>query len=143
MLIVMQFTVTIVILIGTIVVNRQLTYMQKKDPGFGKENVLLVKRSDVLKQKIDAFKEEITQHSNVISAANSTHIPSYQYSDNAHWLEGWDRSEIFTLASCIVSYDFDKAMGLELVSGRFFDRNMPSDSSGVVVNEASLKRTWN
>ncbi len=138
MLIVMQFTVTILILIGTIVVNRQLTYMQKKDPGFGKENVLVVNRSDVLKQRIDAFKEEITQHSNVLSAANSTHIPSDQYYDNVHWLEGWDRSEIFTLASSYVSYDFDKVMDLELVEGRFFSRNMPSDSSGVVVNEATV-----
>lgn len=139
LLIVLQFTVTIVILMGTIVVNRQLNYMQKKDTGFGKENLLLVKRSDVLRQQIDAFKEEIVQHSNVLSSANTTHIPSYQFSDNAHWLEGWDRTEIFTLASCFVSYDFDKALGLELVSGRFFDRDMPSDSTGVVVNEATVR----
>ena len=48
MLIVMQFTTTIVILLGTVVVNRQLTYMQKKETGFEKENVLVVHRSDVL-----------------------------------------------------------------------------------------------
>jgi len=139
MLIVFQFTVTIVILIATIVVNRQLNYMQKKETGFGKENLLLVKRSDVLDQRIDAFKEEITQHTNVIAASNTTHVPSNQYSENAHWLEGWDRSEIFTLASCFASYDFGKAMGLELVSGRFFDRDMLSDSMSVVVNEATVR----
>jgi len=138
-LIVMQFTVTIVILIGTIVVNRQLTYMQKKETGFEKDNLLLVKRPDVLEGQIDAFKKEVMQHSNVISAANTTHIPSNQYSDNAHWLEGWDRTEIFTLATSYVSYDFEKAMDLELVSGRFFSRDMPSDSFGVVVNEATVK----
>jgi len=139
MLIVLQFTVTIVILIGTIIVNRQLNYMQKKETGFEKENLLLVKRPDVLRGRIDAFKKEIEQHSNVISAANTTHIPSYQYSDNAHWLEGWDRSEIFTLATSYVSYDFEKAMNLELVSGRFFSQDMPSDSMGVVVNEATVR----
>ncbi len=139
MLIVLQFTVTIVILIGTIVVNRQLNFMQKKDTGFGKENLLLVKRSDVLKTRIDAFKEQVVQHSNIVSAANTTHIPSNQYSDNAHWLEGWDRSEIFTLATSRVSYDFDRAMGLEMAEGRFFSREMPSDSFGVVINEAAVK----
>jgi putative ABC transport system permease protein len=138
MLIVLQFTVTIVILIGTIVVNRQLNYMQKKETGFAKENLLLINRSDALKDKIDAFKKEVVQHSNVVSAANTTTIPSYQFSDNAHWLEGWDRTEIFTLATCRVSYDFDKALDLELVSGRFFSRNFPSDSFGVVVNEATV-----
>ncbi len=138
-LIVIQFTVTIVILIGTLIVNRQLHYMQDKDPGFGKDKLLVIKRSDVLDDKIDAFKNEITQHANVISAANSTHIPSYKYWENAHWLEGWDRSEIFTLASCYASYDYDQAMELEMAEGRFFSKEMGSDSSGVVINQAAVK----
>ncbi len=139
LLIILQFTVTIVILVGTFIINRQLTYMQKKDPGFGKEKVLVVHRSDALKQKIDAFKEEISQHSNIISAANSTHIPSYQYSDNAHWIEGRARSDIFTFASCYTSYNFDQALDLEILEGRFFSREMPTDSFAVIVNEATLK----
>ena len=138
-LIVLQFTVTIVILMGTIVVNRQLNYMQKKDPGFAKENLLLIHRSDVLEGRIDAFKEEIEQHSNVIVAANTNAIPSGSYSDNGHMMEGWDRTDIFTLATFRVSYDFDKAMGLEMASGRFFSRDMPSDSSAVIINEAAVR----
>jgi len=138
-LIVLQFTVTIVILMGTIVVNRQLSFMQKKDPGFAKENLLLIHRSDVLKEGIDAFKEQAVQHANVIAVANTNAIPSRSYSDNAHWLEGWDRTEIFTLSTSRVSYDFEKAMGLEMASGRFFSREMPSDSFAVVINEAAVK----
>lgn len=138
-LIVLQFTVTIVILMGTIVVNRQLHYMQNKEVGFEKENLLLIHRSDLLKERIDAFKEQVEQNANVLVAANATSIPSTEYSDNAHWLEGWNRDEIFTLASSRVSYDFDQAMGLEMVSGRFFSRDMPSDSSGVVINEAAVR----
>ena len=137
MLIVLQFTVTIVILIGTIIVNRQLNFMQDKDPGFRKDNLLVINRSDVLRNRIDAFKEEVRQHANVISVANTSHIPSMQYWDNAHWLEGWDRSEIFTIATSFVSYDFEEAMGLEMVEGRFFDRQMGADSSGVIINEAA------
>ncbi len=139
LLIVMQFTVTIVILLGTIIVNRQLAYMQKKDPGFGKENVLIVHRSDALRQRIDAFKEEISQHANIVSAANATHVPSYEYWQNAHWLEGWSRSDIFTLASCYVSYDYDRALDLEITDGRFFSREMGTDSNAVIINEATAK----
>ena len=139
LLIVTQFTVTIVILLGTIIVNRQLNYMQKKDPGFGKEHVLIVHRSDALRERIDAFKEEICQHANIIGAANATHIPSYQYWENAHWLEGWGRSDIFTLASCYVSYDYEKALDLKIVEGRFFSREMGTDSNAVVINEATQK----
>lgn len=139
LLIVMQFTATIVILLGTVVVNRQLNFMQKKDVGFEKENILVIHRSDVLENQIDAFKEEISAHSNVIIAANSTHIPSSGFWGNAHWLEGRGTDDIYTLAMYRTSYDFEKALDLELVAGRFFNRNMSTDSSGVVVNEATLR----
>jgi len=138
-LIVLQFTVTIVILLGTIVVNRQLNYMQNKEVGFDKENMLLVHRSDVLEGRIDAFKQQLVQNANIIAAGNTTSIPTRQYSDNAHWLEDWDWNDIFTLASTRVSYDIDQAMGLEMVSGRFFSRDMPTDSFAVVINEAAVR----
>jgi len=139
LLIILQFTVTIGILLGTIIVNRQLNYMQKKDPGFDKDKVLLIHRSDALKQKIDAFKEEISQNANIISAANSTHVPSQAYWQNAHWLEGLGRSEIFTLATCYVSTDYEKALDLEILEGRFFSRGMSTDSNAIVINEATVK----
>jgi putative ABC transport system permease protein len=139
LLIILQFTITIIILLGTFIVNRQLTYMQKKDPGFEKENVLIVHRSDALERKIDAFKEEITQHANIISAANSTAIPSYQFSENAHWLEGWNRSDVFTLATGYTSIDYDQALGIEILEGRYFSPEMPTDSFAIIINEATLK----
>jgi len=138
-LIVMQFTTTVVILLGTVVVNRQLTYMQKKDPGFERDDVLVVHRSDVLGKSIDAFKQEISQHSNVMVAANSTHIPSGGFMGNAHWLEGRGTDDIYTLATYRTSYDFEEALDLEVVQGRFFSRDMSTDSVGIVVNEAALK----
>jgi putative ABC transport system permease protein len=139
LLIVMQFTTTIIILLGTVVVNRQLNYMQKKDVGFDREGVLVIHRSDVLGQQIDAFKEEITAHSNVISAANTTHIPSGGYWGNAHWLEGRGNDDIYTVPMIRTSYDYDKVLGIELIEGRFFSRDMPTDTFAVVVNEAALK----
>ena len=139
LLIVMQFTTTIIILLGTVVVNRQLNYMQKKDIGFNKENVLVIHRSDGLGQQIDAFKEEIIHHSNVISAANTTHIPSGGYWGNAHWLEGRGNDDIYTVPMIRTSYDYDKVLGIELMEGRFFSRDMPTDSAAVVVNQAALK----
>jgi len=139
LLIVLQFTTTVVILLGTVVVNRQLSYMQKKDPGFGREDVLVVYRSEVLGQSIDAYKEEISKHSNVIVAANSTHIPSGGFYGNAHWLEGRGSEEIFTMATYRTTYDFDKTLDLELVEGRFFSKDMSTDSVGVVINEAAIR----
>jgi len=139
LLIVTQFTTTIVILLGTVVVNRQLNFMQKKDPGFGRENVLVVHRSDVLGGSIDAFKEQVNAHANVVIASTTTHIPSGGFWGNAHWIEGRGTDDIFTLATYRSSYDFEKALDLELIEGRFFSRDIPTDSVGVVVNEAALR----
>lgn len=138
-LIVTQFTTTVVILLGTVIVNRQLNYMQKKDPGFGKDDVLVVHRSETLGKSIETFKQEVSGHSNVIIAANGTHIPSGGFYGNAHWIEGRGRDDIFTLATYRTSYDYAKSLDLELIQGRFFSRDMPSDSAGIVVNEAALR----
>ncbi len=138
-LIVMQFTTTVVILLGTVVVNRQLNYMQKKDPGFDRDQVLVVQRGEILGESIDAFRQEVTLHANVSSAAYTTHIPSGGFYGNAHWIEGRGSDQIYTLATYRTTYDFEKVLDLELVEGRFFDRTMSTDSAGVVVNEAAVK----
>jgi len=138
-LVTLQFAVAIIILIGTSFVSLQLYYMQQKDPGFGKENVLVISRSDALGDKIDAFKQELKQHANIISVSNSTHIPSKNYWNNAHWLEGQDMSNTLLLMTSYISYDFDQTMNLELVRGRFHSREIPTDSFGIVINEAAVK----
>jgi len=139
LLVVVQFTIAIIILLGTFIVYRQLNYMQQKDLGFEKENVLVIRRSDALEDQIDAFKQELVSNSNVISAANSTHIPSSGFWNNAHWLEGQDRSNILLLMTAIVSYEVADALDLEMVEGRFFTREMPTDSFAVVINESAAK----
>ncbi len=138
-LVVVQFTITIIILLGTFIVYRQLNYMQKKDLGFEKENVLVIRRSDALKDQIDVFKQELVKHSSIISAANSTHIPSSGFWNNAHWLEGQDRSNVFLLMMAVVSYEVADALDLEMAEGRFFTREMPTDSFAVVINESAVK----
>jgi putative ABC transport system permease protein len=139
LLVIFQFTISIAILVGTSVVYRQLNFMQKKDLGFQKENVLVIQRSDALEDKMDAFKQDLVQHSNIISVANSTHIPSTHFWNNAHWLEGQDRSQTLLLMTGYTSYGYADALNLELVEGRYFSREMPTDSFALVLNEAAVR----
>ena len=139
LLVIFQFTITIAILVGTSIVYRQLSFMQKKDLGFQKENVLVIRRSDALEDQIDAFKQELVQHANIISVANSTHIPSTHFWNNAHFLEGRDRSETLLLMTGYTSYEYANALGLELAEGRYFSRDMPTDSFAIVLNEAAVR----
>jgi putative ABC transport system permease protein len=139
LLVIVQFTIAIIILLGTFIVYRQLNYMQQKDLGFEKENILVIRRSDALKDQIDAFKQELVKHSSIISAGNSTHIPSSGFWNNAHWLEGQNRSDILLLMTAYVSYEVAEALNLEIVEGRFFTRKMPTDSFAVVINESAVE----
>jgi len=139
LLVVVQFTITIIILLGTLIVYNQLNYMRTKDLGFEKENVLVIRRSDALDDQIDAFKQELEKHSNILGAGNSTHFPSSGFWNNAHWLEGQSRSDVLLLNTAFVSWEVGRALDLELVEGRFFNRQMPTDSFAVIINEAAVK----
>jgi len=139
LLVVVQFTIAIAILVGTLIVYNQLKFMQKKDLGFERNNVLVIRRSDALREQIDLFKQELEKHTNVASAGNSTHIPSSGFWNNAHWLEGQSRSDILLLMTAYVSYRVGEALGLELVEGRFFSREMPTDSFAVIINESAVR----
>ncbi len=139
LLVVIQFTIAIAILVGTVIVYNQLKFMQNKDLGFEKDNVLVIRRSDALREQIEAFKQELEKHSNIAVAGNSTHIPSSGFWNNAHWLEGQSRSDILLLMTAFVSYEVGEALDLEMVEGRFFNREMPTDSSAVIINEAAVK----
>jgi len=138
-LVVIQFTVAIAILMGTFIVYKQLNYMQKKDLGFKKDNILVIRRSDALGDKIDAFKQEVSQQAGVVGIGNSTHIPSTNYWNNVHWIEGKDRSMTYLIMTSYVSCGFAEALGLELKEGRFFSPSMPTDSFAVVINEATVR----
>ena len=138
-LVILQFTVAIAILMSTFIVYRQLSYMQKKDLGFVKDNMLVIRRSDALRDKIDAFKQELEQQAGITNIGNSTHIPSTTFWNNAHWLEGQDFSQTLLLMTAYVSYEYADALGLTIKEGRFFSPEMPTDSFAVVVNEAAVR----
>ena len=86
-LVVVQFTISIAIIIGTLVINNQLSYMQNKDLGFNKSNLLVVKRPDALKTQIESFKQELSSNPNIMGVANSRSIPGKGYSNNGTLLE--------------------------------------------------------
>ncbi|HEC41894.1 MAG TPA: FtsX-like permease family protein [Bacteroides sp.] len=138
-LVVLQFSMAIVILMGTFFVNRQLSFMQNKDLGFEKNNVLVIHRSDALKEKIDAFKQDLKQNANILEVANSRHIPSMSGWNNVHWLEGMDLSNTILLMTTYVSHGYGDVLNLELQEGRFHSREMSTDTFGIVINQAAVK----
>jgi len=138
-LVILQFTVTLIIITSTLTAFRQINYMQNKDLGFVKEDVFVINNGQFLGDQYEAFKEELVSHSSIIQVGRSIHLPGTIFSNNAHWKEGTSVDEIYTLMQTAVSFEWDEVMGMELVDGRFFDINRPTDSSGVILNEAAVR----
>ena len=144
-LVISQFTVSIIILLATSVVYLQLRYMQNYNLGFVKENKIIIKRSDGLKNNMDVFKQEAAKVSGVISIANTNALPGKNYSGrgfslNAFLLEGdQNTGTTYTLQQGFISPGFEKTLGLELVDGRFLSSDIPTDSNAVVVSQATVK----
>lgn len=143
-LVVVQFAVSILLVIGTLAVYRQLNYIQNKKLGFNKDQVIVIEDGYALGQNRIAFRDEIMRNSNMISSTMTGFLPvsgSWR-SDNPWWIEGKDPSlqENMVSVQCWrVDYDYIKTMGMQVIAGRDFSLDFPSDSSAVIMNEAALK----
>lgn len=138
-LVIVQFTSSIVIIIGTLAVYRQIDYMLNKNLGFDKEQVVVVRRPDVLRKNLETCKTELLRNPNIVSVANALSIPGKErYNNNAYLTEDNPESP-YLLMENWVSFEYAEVMGLEILEGRFFDRSIASDSNGVIVNESAVK----
>ncbi|HER08990.1 MAG TPA: ABC transporter permease [Bacteroides sp.] len=138
-LVIAQFLISSVMIIGSIIVSLQLRYVQHKDLGFDRENILMLSLNDTaVINNVSAFREEIERHPAVEGTALSTTAPGRFYGKQVMTAEdrnGQMQEKAFN--SCVVNHEYLDVMGLSLVKGRFYDRNFGSDeTNSVVVNEA-------
>lgn len=143
-LVVFQFALSIGLMVSTGVVFSQLDYMQTKNLGFDKEHMLVIDfhaHPDVRSQ-LDAIKHEISQHPDVIAVSASGDIPGQGNLHASAHIE-LPNGEVESAAWRFVSADFDfiDKYGIEMVAGRAFSSDFPTDSmQAMVINEALVER---
>lgn len=140
MLVVFQLAISIILILSSIIIYRQIHFMVNKDLGFDKEQLLVIRRMDAVNKKIIPFKEEIGKIPGVISSANSTAIPGYPNNNNGFQIEGRSPEQTYLMQVNWVDYDYLKTYKIQLTEGRTFDREYPSDSSMMIVNEEAVRR---
>ncbi len=138
-LVVFQFTISISIIIGTIVIYKQLNYIQSKDLGFNKEELLILKRPDALRKKIESFKKELLSNTYILGVSNSRTMPGKEYPFNGKQKMDDPENNLFLLMQNRVSLEYPKLMGFELTQGRFFSKEYSTDSLACIVNEETVK----
>jgi putative ABC transport system permease protein len=139
-LVVFQFTVSIVIIIGAFVVYSQLHFMTSKDMGFNKENLLVIRRPDALGRKLESFKEQVLRIPGVEKIANATAIPgTNNFNNNAFFLDNDPTKSPYLINQDRVSFGFAEVMGIKLAEGRFFSTEFGTDTTAVLINERAVK----
>ncbi len=139
-LVVFQFAVSIVLLIGTLGVGQQLNFMRNKKLGFDKQHVLLVKRATALGEQLDTFQNDVRQLSSVVTSAGTWHVPGNSMDQNAFKLEGAENEAGFLVNRLTVGYGFVETLDMDLVDGRSFSREFGTDSTAYVINEAAMRK---
>ncbi len=137
-LVVFQFMISIVLIVGTIVVRRQMKFMQNKNLGFNKEQVLMVKRAFALDKKSETFIEEIKRMSEVESAAATSSRVGNRDDVFGAQFQPEGSSEILTVKSMVIDDDFAGAIGFRVKEGRMFAKET-NDSLNVLLNETAAK----
>ncbi|TAI47656.1 ABC transporter permease [Flagellimonas allohymeniacidonis] len=139
-LVVFQFSVAVSLIIATIVVKQQISFVLNKDVGYQKDNILVLKDTWKLGASEQAFKEELLKDPRVASISSSGFVPAGPTSDNITSIYPEDRSD--ELRRTVV-YQVDEAyiptMGMELVLGRNFSKDYNAEGTNLIINESSAK----
>lgn len=141
-LVVFQFTTSIVLIIATIVVYRQLHYIQTRDLGFNKDQVLIVNGADALGNSAEMFKREITQLQGVKTGTLSSYLPvknSGRNNYNIFKTPVQTPSNSFNIETWAIDDGYIPTIGITLLKGRNFSPDFKTDSSAVIINETAAK----
>ncbi len=139
-LVIGQFTVSLILLIGTLVISDQLNFMRNKDMGFNKEQVVMVSAIGTnMPPNYSTFKQALLRESSITSVTSLSHdLGQKNVPYTPMRAEGIEDEQMLPIMS--VGYDFLETFELEMVEGRFFDITHPSDSNlALVINEAAVK----
>lgn len=137
-LVVLQFVISVALIFGSIVIYRQLKYMQHKNLGFAKENVVSLLHTMSLGKSAQAFKNELGAHPEFKGASFANRLPPHIDWNSAFRKGGSDQD--FLLNVYNVDQDHLSTMGYTMLEGRFFSKDFPSDTAAVILNEAAFKQ---
>jgi len=142
LLVIFQFSTTIILIIGTLVIYRQLHFIQTKNLGYNKDQVVIFNNAGVLNENLNAYKTELLKYPGVLLATVSNFLP----------VEGTSRSDQsfskslpmtatngFDMQTWYVDDEYIKTLGMQILNGRDFRKSAVSDSGSVIINETCAR----
>jgi len=143
-LVVLQFSISLILIIGTILISNQLHYIQNRDLGFNKENVITISisRNSSLANRYEFIKTELLSNSNINSMASSDEVPgaSYYFVRDGFYPEGYPENKSIIASQIFIGNDFIKFFRLNIIQGRNFSTEIITDrENAVILNESAVK----
>jgi putative ABC transport system permease protein len=143
-LVIFQFTISVILIICTIVVNRQMQYVLGDSLGFRQDHVIVVERLHNLDRQKghtgpQSFFNEVASLSGVTGVSKCSDLPAYDEEGGGSTFATLDNRTSRTDRLILGDENYARLLNLQLLQGRFFDKTMATDSVGVVLNEAAVK----
>jgi len=140
-LVVFQFALSIILILGMIVIYRQIDFIHNKNLGFAKEDLLYMPLEGELQKTYPTFKEQLLKQPGIksVTSAQSSPLEVGSSTYGVRW-PGKDTTKLILFSSNPVTYDYIKTMGIQMVAGRDFGNDYGLDTMNYLVNEAAAKK---
>ncbi len=142
-LVIIQFSLSIILIIGAFTIYRQLNFILKRNLGYEKDHLIYLAEQGDFWNRYAPFKNELLQNSNILSVTASSDIPTYTiHSTTAVTWEGKNPEDMILFTRFTVDYDYFETFKMELLQGRPFSREYPTDKTDAyILNETGVKMT--
>jgi putative ABC transport system permease protein len=139
-LVVFQFTLSVLLIIATLVALQQLNFMRLTDQGFSREQVMAIPlRTQSEASRINILKKEFEKMPGISAVTASSVTPGKILGNNVILPEGGSSQHLQTMNTLVVDYDFIRAYKISMAAGRSFSPDFPTDSSAFILNEAAVR----
>jgi putative ABC transport system permease protein len=141
-LVIFQFSVSVVLITETVVIRNQLIYTRNKNLGFDKEQLVAIPlRSNEIIRNYESVKNELLQHPDIIHVSATSALPGKGLGMNVFRPEGAAEGEYLTMYVISADYDFIQTLGIEILAGRDFSKNFKSDEKkAFMLNELAVEK---
>ncbi len=138
-LVVFQFATSIVLIVGATVIDGQMSFIQNRQLGFNREHVVVVQDAQILGGQVESFRDSVLKNPSVVAASVSAFLPvTSRRRQDVLSADGKYEKDGTIMGRWTVDLDYVNTMGLELIEGRDFSRDYPSDSLATIVNESAV-----
>ncbi len=140
-LVVFQFCISIILVIGTLVIYQQLNYIRNIDIGFNRSQVLIIKNTDALGKQAKVFEDEVKKLNGVQNATMTGYLPTADWRSDSPLFPDASADTKTAVSTQIwkVDENYIPTLGMKMLEGRNFSADFPTDSSGIIINQAAAK----